>query len=33
MRGTVRRFIGDGVGLARLVETGIVSVFGVVDMS
>jgi hypothetical protein len=32
MRGTVRRFIGAGVGLARLVEVSSVSVIEVVDM-
>ncbi|MEY4869984.1 MAG: hypothetical protein RIS11_1178, partial [Pseudomonadota bacterium] len=29
----VRRFIGCGVGFARLVETGMVKVLGVVDMA
>jgi hypothetical protein len=29
----VRRFIGCGVGFARLVDTGRVSVLGVVDMA
>ena len=32
MRGTVRRFMGVGVGLARLVEVSSVSVVEVVDM-
>ena len=33
MRGTVRRFIGCGVGLARLVDVSRVSVLGSVDMA
>jgi hypothetical protein len=32
MRGTVSRFIGDGVGFARLVDVSKVSVLGCVDM-
>jgi hypothetical protein len=32
MRGTVRRFIGEGVGFARLVDVSKVSVLGCVDM-
>jgi hypothetical protein len=32
MRGTVSRFIGEGVGFARLVEVSNVSVFEFVDM-
>lgn len=33
MRGTVSRFIGDGVGFARLVDVSNVSVFELVDMA
>jgi hypothetical protein len=33
MRGTVSRFIGDGVGFARLVDVSNVSVFELVDIS
>jgi hypothetical protein len=33
MRGTVSRFIGEGVGFARLVDVSNVSVFELVDIS
>ncbi len=33
MRGTVSRFIGEGVGFARLVDVSNVSVFELVDMA